>query len=98
MTGPANVTVTTRSGGSYGVATGNARGAAAPGPVDDGGCHAPDWDAAKLYDPAADGTAEALPVRYNGRYWRAKWWTRGDRPGTGADADHEPWKDLGPTE
>ncbi|MEE6263927.1 hypothetical protein [Plantactinospora sonchi] len=28
--------------------------------------------------------------------WQAKWWTQGNIPGTGPDADHEPWKLIGP--
>ncbi|WP_239009921.1 glycosyl hydrolase family 18 protein [Streptomyces sp. 769] len=95
ITGPANATLTT-SGGTYGLASDNRRGAEDAGEVADTGCNAPDWDAAKAYDPATQ-SHEDVTVKYNGHYWRAKWWTQNNAPGTGPDADHEPWKDLGPT-
>jgi chitodextrinase len=37
-----------------------------------------------------------VTVKYGGKVWRAKWWTQGQAPGTGADADHEAWKLVGP--
>lgn len=38
---------------------------------------------------------EQTTVKYNGKVWKAKWETKGRAPGTGADADHEPWKLVG---
>jgi hypothetical protein len=58
-------------------------------------CTAAAWDAGTVYDPTQQ-PIEQTTVRYQGGIWRAKWWTQGNVPGTGADADHEPWKYVGP--
>ncbi|MEE6263921.1 glycosyl hydrolase family 18 protein [Plantactinospora sonchi] len=60
-----------------------------------GGCPAPTWDTNKIYDPATQ-PVEEITVKYGGSVWQAKWWTQGNIPGTGPDADHEPWRLIGP--
>ncbi|MEV4760647.1 glycosyl hydrolase family 18 protein [Micromonospora sp. NPDC049559] len=60
-----------------------------------GGCSAPAWDATRVYNPATQPVEETT-VKYGGKVWQAKWWTQGNIPGTGPDADHEPWKLIGP--
>ncbi|MGX7674715.1 phosphatidylinositol-specific phospholipase C domain-containing protein [Plantactinospora sp. DSM 117369] len=92
-TGPVNTTVKLGST-TYAPVTEHNRGAAKVNPPA-GGCSAPAWDAAKVYDPATQ-SVENVTVKYNGNIWRAKWWTQGNAPGTGADPDHEPWKLIGP--
>jgi GH18 family chitinase len=92
-TGPVNTTMTL-GGRTYASLADNNRGAATASPPA-GGCPAPAWDATKVYDPSTQ-PVEAVTVVDGGKVWRAKWWTRGNRPGTGADADHEPWKLVGP--
>ncbi|SES47388.1 chitinase C-terminal domain-containing protein [Actinokineospora terrae] len=51
-------------------------------------CTAAAWDAAKVY--AAGGTT----VSYNGRQYKNKWWTQGDRPDL--SGQWGVWQDLGP--
>ena len=60
-----------------------------------GGCAAGNWDSTKAYDPTTQ-TVEQTTVKYNGKVWKAKWWTQNNAPGTGPDPDHEPWKLIGP--
>ncbi|MDB4985782.1 MAG: chitinase, partial [Myxococcaceae bacterium] len=60
-----------------------------------GGCSAAEWNVTKIYDPATQPIEETT-IRYQGKVWRAKWWTLGNIPGSGADADHEAWKLIGP--
>ncbi len=93
VTGPANVTLRL-AGTTYTPASEHVRGATAAKPAA-GGCSAPDWDSGKIYNPSTQSVEETT-VRYQGKIWRAKWWTQGNVPGTGADADHEPWKYVGP--
>ncbi|GEM_PF-2064772 len=50
-------------------------------------CAAPPWDPGAVY---TQGDA----VSHNGRLWRAKWWTRGEEPGT--TGQWGVWEDLGP--
>ena len=59
-----------------------------------GGCSAGNWDATVVYSPAGQ-PIEQTTVKYNGKVWKAKGETKGSAPGTGADADHEPWKLIG---
>lgn len=59
------------------------------------GCSAPSWNANTVYNPSTQ-SVEAVTVKYNGKVWQAKWWTQGNPPGTGADADREPWRYVGP--
>jgi chitodextrinase len=92
-TGPVNVTFQA-GGGTYSTTGENLRGATKTTPSA-GGCSAAAWDTTKVYDPSTQ-TVENVTVKYNGKVWRAKWWTQGNVPGTGADADHEPWKLVGP--
>ncbi|WP_369360880.1 chitinase C-terminal domain-containing protein [Streptomyces sp. cg2] len=95
ITGPANATLTT-SGGTYALASGNRRGAEAAGEITDTGCYAPAGTPPRHTTRPATQSHEDVTVKCNGHYCRAKWWTQNNAPGTGPDADHEPWKDLGP--
>ncbi|MFC6081732.1 phosphatidylinositol-specific phospholipase C domain-containing protein [Sphaerisporangium aureirubrum] len=93
-TGPVNTVI--RSGGaSYSLASENARGASASGGPATAGCIAPAWNAATIYNPETQ-TVQQTTVTYNGKIWKAKWWTQGNAPGTGTDPDNEPWKLVGP--
>nr|WP_290665393.1 glycosyl hydrolase family 18 protein [Ardenticatena sp.] len=51
-----------------------------------GVCSAPAWDASAVY---TGGDV----VSHNGHEWRAKWWTRGEEPGT--TGQWGVWEDLG---
>ena len=93
MTGPVN-TVFSVSGTSYAPTSDYGKGLAA-GSLPAGACNAPNWDSTKVYNPSSQ-TVENTTVRYNGKVWKAKWWTQNNIPGTGADSDHEPWKLIGP--
>ncbi|GLY92807.1 phosphatidylinositol-specific phospholipase C domain-containing protein [Actinoplanes sp. NBRC 103695] len=93
VTGPVNTSLSL-GGTAYAPATDNLKGLGRATPPT-GGCNAPNWDAAKVYDPSTQ-TVEQTTVKYNGKVWHAKWWTQNNIPGTGADADHEPWKLIGP--
>lgn len=93
VTGPANTRV--KLGNSvYTPAADHAKGVSAATPPA-GGCSAPAWSATKVYDPSTQ-SVEDVTVKYNGKVWRAKWWTQGQAPGTGATSDEEPWKYVGP--
>jgi hypothetical protein len=92
ITGPVNTTLSL-SGTPYAPAADNLK-APAPATPPAGGCGASNWDATKIYNPASQPIEETT-VKYNGKIWKAKWWTQGNAPGTGADADHEPWKLIG---
>ncbi|BCL75931.1 hypothetical protein JHS3_16670 [Jeongeupia sp. HS-3] len=48
---------------------------------------AAEWGSAAAYDAGAT-------VGYNGRNYRAKWWTQGERPDTNSGSA-KPWEDLG---
>jgi subtilisin len=50
------------------------------------GCSAPAYNNSAVY---VNGNV----VSYNGRQWRAKWWTQGEAPSTGGSGV---WEDLGP--
>ncbi len=50
-------------------------------------CTAPPWDPGAIY-------TQGDIVSHNGRLWRAKWWTRGEEPGT--TGQWGVWEDLGP--
>ncbi|NUL05804.1 chitinase, partial [Streptomyces lunaelactis] len=50
------------------------------------GCSAAAWDRAATY------TADKQVSR-NGHTWKAKWWTRGEEPGT--TGEWGVWQDLG---
>lgn len=93
LTGPVN-TQLVLGGQAFGTTTEGLRGGsevAPPAAV----CMAAAWDAGAIYDPTKQ-PIEQTTVRYQGKIWHAKWWTQGNAPGTGADADHEPWKYVGP--
>ncbi|GGK73431.1 phosphatidylinositol-specific phospholipase C domain-containing protein [Mangrovihabitans endophyticus] len=93
ITGPVNTTVSV-GGTSFAPVTDNWRGLSAGTPAA-GGCNAPNWSSTKVYDPSTQ-TVENTTVKYNGKVWKAKWWTQNNIPGTGPDSDHEPWKLIGP--
>lgn len=95
ITGPANTTLSLE-GTPYAPAADNLK-APTPATPPEGGCSASDWDPTKVYDPSSQPIEETT-VKYNGKIWKAKWWTQGDAPGTGADPDHEPWKLIGDAE
>ncbi|MFP1626977.1 glycosyl hydrolase family 18 protein [Streptomyces sp. 5K101] len=58
-----------------------------PSPSDPApGCTAPAWSATETYT----GTTE---VSHAGHVWRAKWWTKGEEPGT--TGEWGVWQDLG---
>ncbi|WP_405710623.1 chitinase C-terminal domain-containing protein [Streptomyces sp. NBC_00046] len=94
---PSNWTVTF-GGKSYALAADLARGTtlvdpgtgtstASPDPTPGGGgCTAPAWSAGSEYGA---GTA----VAHGTRQWKAKWWTKGDEPGS--TGDWGVWQDLG---
>ncbi|WP_165984490.1 chitinase C-terminal domain-containing protein [Streptomyces sp. YIM 98790] len=65
-----------------GTDTGGTSGTGGPGE-----CSAPAWDATTVY------TAGDL-VSHQGRNWHAKWWTRGEEPGT--TGQWGVWEDRGP--
>jgi len=55
------------------------------------GCSAPAWNASTIYlGDAGLGTGKGEVVSYNGRQYRAKWWTQNNVPSSGG-----PWLDLG---
>ncbi|WP_225811383.1 glycosyl hydrolase family 18 protein [Streptomyces spinosus] len=92
ITGPVNTSLSI-GGTAYAPVTDNLKGLGSATPPA-GGCSAGNWDATKVYSPASQ-PIEQTTVKYNGKVWKAKWWTQGNAPGTGADADHEPWKLIG---
>jgi GH18 family chitinase len=92
-TGPVNTTVKV-GGRTYAPTTDHNRGAAKTTPAA-GGCSAAAWSSTKVYDPSTQ-SVENVTVKHDGKIWRAKWWTQGNVPGTGADPDHEPWRYVGP--
>ncbi|MFC5662563.1 glycosyl hydrolase family 18 protein [Kitasatospora misakiensis] len=92
ITGPVNTSLSI-GGTAYAPVTDNLKGLGTATPPA-GGCSAGNWDAAKVYSPASQ-PIEQTTVKYNGKVWKAKWETKGSTPGTGADADHEPWKLVG---
>ncbi|MER5766488.1 chitinase C-terminal domain-containing protein [Streptomyces sp. NPDC001985] len=92
---PSNWTVTF-GGKSYAIAADLARGVklVEPGDGGPGGpggpggtCTAPAWSAAGEF-----GTG--VTVSHKSRNWKAKWWTKGDEPGT--TGQWGVWQDLGP--
>lgn len=93
ITGPVNTTFSV-GGTSFAPVTDGLRGVPA-GTVPAGGCGASAWNSTKVYDPATQ-PIEQTTVIYNGKVWKAKWWTQNNIPGTGPDSDHEPWKLVGP--
>lgn len=92
ITGPVNTSLSI-GGTAYAPATDNLKGLGTATPPA-GGCSAGNWDATKDYSPAGQ-PIELTTVKYNGKVRKAKWVTKGNAPGTGADADHEPWKLIG---
>ncbi|MFD9049453.1 glycosyl hydrolase family 18 protein [Streptomyces zaomyceticus] len=92
ITGPVNTSLSI-GGTAYAPVNDNLKGLGRATPPA-GGCGAGNWDATKTYSPAAQ-PIEQTTVKYNGKVWKAKWETKGSAPGTGADADHEPWKLIG---
>ncbi|MFE3740780.1 glycosyl hydrolase family 18 protein [Streptomyces sp. NPDC059134] len=92
ITGPVNTSLSI-GGMAYAPVTDNLKGLGTATPPA-GGCTAGNWDATKIYSPAGQ-PIEQTTVKYNGKVWKAKWETKGSAPGTGADADHEPWKLIG---
>ncbi|MBC3987251.1 chitinase C-terminal domain-containing protein [Streptomyces sp. AC536] len=92
ITGPVNTSLSI-GGTAYAPVTDNLKGLGTATPPA-GGCTAANWDATKIYSPASQ-PIEQTTVKYNGKVWKAKWETKGSAPGTGADADHEPWKLIG---
>ncbi|MEU8087895.1 phosphatidylinositol-specific phospholipase C domain-containing protein [Micromonospora sp. NPDC049101] len=92
-TGPVNTTLKL-GGTTFASVPEQNRGAAKVIPAT-GGCSAPAWDAGKIYNPATQ-SVENISVKYAGKVWQAKWWTQGNVPGTGANADLEPWRLIGP--
>ncbi|GGN48198.1 hypothetical protein GCM10010109_85170 [Actinoplanes campanulatus] len=92
ITGPVNTSLSI-GGTAYAPVTDNLKGLGTATPPA-GGCNAGNWDATKVYSPASQ-PIEQTTVKYNGKVWKAKWETKGSAPGTGADADHEPWKLIG---
>jgi hypothetical protein len=93
ITGPVNTSLSI-AGTAYAPVTDNLKGLGTATPPA-GGCSAGDWDSAKVYDPTTQAV-EQVTVKYNGKVWKAKWWTQNNAPGTGPDPDHEPWKLIGP--
>src|SRR5581483_400774 len=73
VTGPVN-TVFSVSGTSYAPTSDYGKGLAA-GSLPAGACNAPNWDSTKVYNPSSQ-TVENTTVRYNGKVWKAKWWTQ----------------------
>ncbi|MFB8775525.1 chitinase C-terminal domain-containing protein [Streptomyces broussonetiae] len=58
-----------------------------PTPTEPGGpCTAPAWDAATAYGGGST-------VSHQGHDWKAKWWTKGEEPGT--TGEWGVWQDLG---
>ncbi|MCC3778930.1 carbohydrate-binding protein, partial [Streptomyces sp. UNOB3_S3] len=51
-----------------------------------GTCAAPAWDAATAYNGGAT-------VSWKSHSWKAKWWTKGEEPGT--TGQWGVWQDLG---
>ncbi|MGX8905111.1 chitinase C-terminal domain-containing protein [Streptomyces netropsis] len=51
-----------------------------------GACAAPSWNSANAYNGGAT-------VSWKGHSWKAKWWTRGEEPGT--TGEWGVWQDLG---
>ncbi|KOV66845.1 hypothetical protein ADL01_25210 [Streptomyces sp. NRRL WC-3618] len=92
ITGPVNTSLSI-GGTAYAPVTDNLKGLGTATPPA-GGCSAGNWDATKIYSPASQ-PIEQTTVTYNGKVWKAKWETKGSAPGTGADADQEPWKLIG---
>ena len=92
-TGPVNTTLTVGTQ-RFALLPEHNRGSSRTAPPA-GGCAAPAWDRSKVYNPATQ-PIEQTTVKYGGKVWQAKWWTQGNIPGTGPDADHEPWKLIGP--
>ncbi|MFD8644370.1 glycosyl hydrolase family 18 protein [Streptomyces zaomyceticus] len=92
ITGPVNTSLSI-GGTAYAPVNDNLKGLGTATPPA-GGCSAGNWDATKIYSPASQ-PIEQTTVKYNGKVWKAKWETKGSAPGTGADADHEPWKLIG---
>ncbi|MFV6026889.1 glycosyl hydrolase family 18 protein [Streptomyces sp. NPDC056264] len=92
ITGPVNTSLSI-GGTAYAPATDHLKGLGTATPPA-GGCGAGKWDATRIYSPASQ-PIEQTTVTYNGKVWKAKWETRGSAPGTGSDADHEPWKLIG---
>ncbi|TDD60595.1 chitinase [Kribbella antibiotica] len=92
ITGPVNTSLSI-SGTPYSPVTDNVKGLGTATPAA-GGCAAGNWDSAKVYDPVTQAV-EQVTVKYNGKVWKAKWWTQNNAPGTGPDPDHEPWKLIG---
>ncbi|GLF93350.1 chitinase C-terminal domain-containing protein [Streptomyces yaizuensis] len=91
---PSNWTVTF-GGKTYGIASDLARGVTVVEPTDGSGgpggpgngtCTAPAWTATGEYGTNA-------PVSHKGRNYKAKWWTKGDEPGT--TGQWGVWTDLG---
>ncbi|WP_202875342.1 glycosyl hydrolase family 18 protein [Kribbella albertanoniae] len=93
ITGPVNTSLSI-AGTPYSPVTDNLKGLGTATPPA-GGCSAGNWDSTKVYDPTTQ-TIEQTTVKYNGKVWKAKWWTQNNIPGTGPDPDHEPWKLIGP--
>lgn len=56
------------------------------GPGDQDKCAGPAWDAGAVYNGGD-------VVSFNGRTWKAKWWTQGEKPGT--TGEWGVWEDLG---
>ncbi|MBC7269042.1 MAG: chitinase C-terminal domain-containing protein [Streptomyces sp.] len=93
---PSNWTVTF-GGTTYALAGDLARGTTVvnpgtgttptPTPTEPGGqCTAPAWDAATAYGGGST-------VSHQGHDWKAKWWTKGEEPGT--TGEWGVWQDLG---
>ncbi|MFI5734754.1 phosphatidylinositol-specific phospholipase C domain-containing protein [Kribbella sp. NPDC051587] len=93
ITGPVNTSLSI-GGTPYAPVTDNLKGLGTATPPA-GGCSAGNWDSTKVYDPTTQAV-EQVTVKYNGKVWKAKWWTQNNAPGTGPDPDHEPWKLIGP--
>ncbi|HLT11080.1 MAG TPA: glycosyl hydrolase family 18 protein, partial [Micromonosporaceae bacterium] len=99
ISGPSNFTITF-GGQTYALTADHARGGVPPtgttsspgttsGPGTTStspGCAAPAWSASTVY------VRDDL-VSYNGRTWRARWWTQGEPPSTGGSGV---WEDRGP--
>lgn len=91
---PSNITLTF-GGQTYNLAANYGRGAVTPtgsptaSPTGSptgtpGTCTDPVWNASSIY-------TGGMRASYNGRAWRAKWWTQGETPGVAAV-----WEDMGP--